>query len=472
MQDKTQEEIDKKWSYLPTYLLIKNYIYAGHDFALIGPSKTGKSELLRDLTRDNERVCIVSCLRNSEPRRLEENVAVHLLRSLNLDEPVKNPSFIRLLEHLYIYQGQVLVSDPIVLMLENVESVLMTRNRQFYYFFDQLMNFVKELREVITHVKIQIIIVSRIDVSLEVIKVPMPLPSSEWLRQHVVQRYRRRVETIENKDVRQQCEALEPSFIANLMSFDVTRRDFEIYDILVTVLLREMMKGIKNARVSELRDADTIADFKNSLKVLNSNIETAYMPADQFRERVNAAISVGTEKIDQIKMEMEWEVRNRDLEKTLNKLPETAAILLIAFYIQSHYMHKEVGEVLGTVKRSNRRKMKAGMAMPDSNRLRVIESKKHQRKRRIEMDRVIMTAKQVMKNISEYIKTPEKRVEYCSLNMALNFDFLENRGWISKLIERNGKVYYHFLGDEKTIKVLLSERFPVLGDDIIKVSAK
>ena len=459
--------LDEKWSYLPSYSLLQNYIEVGLDFALIGPSKTGKSELIRDLTRDTANVAIISCLRNGEPKKLEEAVGLAVYSSLNISKAIKHPSFLRVIEELYNYQGQFLSTEKLIVILENVENLLFARNRQFYEFIDQFANFLKEVNEVDECIKVQTVFVSRTDVTLDIPKVPMSLPSSSFLERYGRAQYLANMGQITAELLRKRLAGLESSFMAHLMSFDVTRRDFEIYDVLSTVLFRELLKALKNVNsVAKITDADSLPDFKSALKVLNNDIETAYLPINEFRDRVKAAMATGSDELKKVKLEIEWESRNRDLEKALSRIPETAAIMLIAFYIENVYKTNDVENILGKVKIKNKRRKTN--QVQGSTQLTKIESGKQQHRKRIEMDRVISTAKQLMKNISEYLKTPEKKVEYCSLNMALNFDFLVKRGWIAKFIERNGKVYYHFMGDEKTIKLLVTERFSMLGEEIIK----
>lgn len=458
----------QKWSYLPNYNLVKNYIDMGLDFALIGPSKSGKSELIRDLVRGNDHAFIVSCLRNTEPRKLEETVSQHLYKVIVNESTLKSLTFSKILEKLYQYEGQKVVSKKVIIILENVESLLISKNRHFYHFYDHFKNFLKEAVWLKILPQIQIIIISRIDVSLETLKVPMTMPTAAYLQNYVKNCFHQHLSRVTDDIMAKKVHAIESSFVAHTMSFDVARRDFEIYDILVTVLFRELLKGLSKAHMNnQVKDADSILNFKNSLKLLNSNIETAYLPNHEFTAQVNAAIAVGNDEIQRLELECQWEARDRDLEQSLKSIPETAAILLIAFYIENVYNVTDVDSILGKKRAVNKRRQlnrTSGLRM-----FRNLEKTTHNKAKRVEMDRVVTTAKYIMKNISEELQTPEKKVEYCSLNMALNFDFLVKRHWVSRLIERNGKVYYNFLADERTIKVLVTERFPTLGSEIIRV---
>ena len=466
----SSSSLKTKWKHFEYATMLENYIFARNDFALIGPSKSGKTEIVRDMTSKYKHVFVISCLRNIDLKTLEKAVAMKLYHLFKPEGKLANPNFNTIMEILFEMNDRKFPTHRLIFIFENVENILMSKNNKFYSFYELYEDFVKDVQELTSEITFQTIVVSRMDVCLELFKFPMIFPSSTDLEGFIIKRFEHYIKTVKCEMLRKRIENERSSFSMQVLSFDVVRRDFEIYDILVNILFRKMVEGFSRARKiqDEYFELAYLPDFRNSMLLLNINIENAYLSKEEFDSKVETLMDTKNDQIERMKKENELENRNQDLEKTLSIIPETAGILLIAFYIEDTYDSSFVENILDKVKVSNKR-TKVGQTYGGSKKTGVNKKTKTVKKK-IEMNRVLETSRRLMKNINNFLLTPEKDVTYCSLRMAINFDFLIARGWIRKISEKNSKIFYNFTCDEKTIKILIEQRFIVLGEEILKVS--
>ncbi len=445
----------KKWSHFEDADYMLNLLRQEQDVLLIGPPRSGKSEVITDLCRFNDMVKI-NCFSCSKFQTLRKQFFESLSREFGFVKPVITFSnFLRHAaeikkEHSVKNDLRAYIIKPITVVFENAQNLLRISNEETIEFFSVYERFVSEI-SVVT--KIQTIVVSTTEMPLKYYKVYLPYPSTTKHRERITDIVEAMVRDHRMKSIFN--DFFKTVFINKMLGYEIMVKDFDSIELVTTKLLHFLLNDMQQAR-SEFIEKISLDSFRQYSRVnwlFCDDINHVYSSINDLNEMID-----DMPELDHLKAQANYQnnsVTGIYQREIMQNLPIIPSYILLACYLAHNYGKTKDAIILGLVKRTHARKTQATI-------------EKVGPKKSFPISRVIWIVEALINNQRDTENVNDLNLVFHSNEFYLTFSFFERLNWL-KQDDRKNKVpkHYQFTCDQQFVDMVI-KRLEFKGSDFIK----
>lgn len=436
----------KKWSHFKDREFLESLADSRENLLLIGPPKSGKTELIRDLFGFQDTIRI-NCLIFDNFAKLTADLCEKLSkhRKINVSKPPT--TFAHLL--LYIAQSKDEAGDfgligdqkAVTVVFENAHILLELSYDSCSDFFKVYSRFVDEIS---LAVDIHTMIVSKCEMPVEYFKIALPYPNKEKLMEFVSQKYDEKCDKITYQEFGGILRLIRQNFIITVLEFEIIVHDFDSFDLLTSKIFSHLKRDLKGSQRHYLETQAQLS-LKNFpctstlIKVFFFNIKAIYYSNKELRE-----MAKHFDETD--KGQQNYGIFNSIAHmhtKMLESMPIIACYILLGCYIASSIPQSKDHTVLGVCKSKT------------TNRKEVWQ--KQLKHKAFSISRAISIVEVLMENSRDRQNINEQAMLYHSTEFYMIFDFFERIGWLKESGVGQIPKYYKFICDPSFISVLIKK---------------
>lgn len=444
-----ERKLSKKWKHLKEFKYIKTLINHNQDIFLLGPSKSGKTELIKDLTKKNKKSIIkINCLMFSSMTKIRSKIVHEIYKFAAASEKKELLKNYRTFIQLENYLKNSELSLPnlnLILIIENAESLYKySKNAEIKKFFEKNRLHFKNIVSGGDDINVQTIILSTLKIPIinfSFFQFGLYFPDEESIFEHNLEYLEKKLEKDGNLKMKNflDKDILKNEFLSDVNCFNIFIRDFWSFEILIDKLYFIIQMIINQSKVHEnLQSLSKLTKYSNLKKLIQKDFSFAF---EQNNELINITENLGKKE-------------NNIFEKTIidfnpendliNDLPFLPKVLLLAFGLATENPKTHDHTIF--IKINEHKKQKKNFTR-----------KKNYRKKNlnVNLSRVIAITEIFLERKKDDIKTLDFSRIYHSTEFFLNIDFLEKIKLIKFINIKNNELYYKYLGNMELIEKLL-----------------
>lgn len=420
----------KKWSHFEDRDYMLNLLGNERNILLTGPPRSGKSELIKDLSESIEFLRI-NCFTCSKIQSLRKLFFENLSREFGLPKIIntfsgflKHAADIKK-EHSSKNDLRAYIVRPIIVVFENAQNLLHISVEETIEFFKIYERFVSEMSFL---TKIQTIVVSTTELPIKYFKVYLPYANITKFRDRVneiitLTTKGNLVEHIFNK-------YFKIAFINEVIGFEIFAKDLDTIELITSKLLAFLLIDLKdqksvNIEQTKLKD---FFQFPKVQKLFIDDVSNIYCSIKEISEIIEV---MNTQKDNnEQKGYEESNISSLCHKEIMQKLPIIPSYVLLACYLAQNYGKSKDAIILGLVKRTNANKKQAAI-------------EKTNPKRSFPISRVIWIIEAFINNQRDAESVNDLDLVFHSNEFYLTFNFFERLNWL-KQDEKKGYVPKHY----------------------------
>ena len=435
----------KKWSHFTDKHFLESLVENRENLLLVGPPKTGKSELVRELF-DPKSTLRINCLIFDNLVKLTSDICEKITKWKKPENLRPNSTFAQLIQWLILQKELPVFTDnsrvdlnKTTLIFENAHTLLDISYEQCSDFFKVYSRFVEELSNLLD---IQTIVISRSEMPLDYFKVCLPYPTNAKLQEFVSHKFDQKWEKLPLDICKPFIAKIKPSFVTTILEFEIIVHDFDSFDLLSNKIFSQLKRAMRGQNkvhlVSQaklfLKDYPSVQTL---LSVFFFNIKAIYYSNKELREMTQNFADADKN----IKDYGIFNSISHMQKKMLESMPTVACYILLACYIASSIPQSKDHTVLGICK--------AKCIGKKSNWQKQIKHKAFSTVRAVSIVEVLM------ENSSEREMLNEHQLLYHSTEFYMIFDFFERISWIKESGIGQIPKSYKFTCDPSFVSVLI-----------------
>lgn len=436
----------KKWSHFEDREFMANLLKQGENILLIGPPKSGKSELVRDLS-SSQRILRINCRLYSKLALIRNNVVKKIMEFLNIISN-KIASFSQLinfyLESKNNDDSESLAyrfdTESILIVFENAQNLVSSSIEDTLEFFRNYNTFVRGVSE---FVQIQTIVLSTVNIPVEYFKIYLPYPQRAKLKEKIEEVLDRDLSFSNTGDYKKLNDYFRKEFVSHVLGFEILVRDFDSIELITNKLAHFLAADIalsKNLDYESI-SINKFSDFRKVSCLFYDNIKNIYCSRHELASRI-ANMDFGQFGL---RSDQEAYVKAGLVQSNLmDNLPVIPSYTLLACYLAATFPTSKDSVILGLCKRT----LRASSAPV---------AKIKNEKKLFSEARAIWIIEALIQNQSEREPVNDLALEYHSNEFFLCFDFFERLNWIKSVPLPHGVRRYKFTCEQQFVEKLLDK---------------
>ena len=436
----------KKWSHFEDREFMVNLMKQGENILMVGPPKSGKTELVRDLS-SSQSVLRINCRLYSKLALIRNHVVKRIMGFLNIVSN-KIGSFSQLinfyLESKNNDDNESLAlrfdTENILIVFENAQSFVSASIEDTIEFFCNYNTFVRGVSE---FVQIQTIVLSTVSIPIEYFKIYLPYPHRSKLKEKIDEVLDRDLVFSSNGDYKKLNDYFRKEFVSHVLGFEILVRDFESIELITNKLAYFLAADIA---ISKNLDYESISinkfsDFRKVSCIFYDSIKNIFCSRQELASRI-ANMDAGQSAF---RSDQELYAKAGLFQSNLmDNLPVIPSYTLLACYLAATFPTSKDAVILGLCKRTLRASSAPTPRLKNEKKL-------------FSQARAIWIIEALIQNQSEKEHVNDLALEYHSNELFLCFDFFERLNWIKSVPLPHGVRRYKFTCEQQFVEKLLDK---------------
>jgi len=409
----------RKWAHFEDSEYMLNLLRNGQDLLLIGPPRTGKSELIADLSGSVEFLRI-NCFTCSKITSLRKLFFESLSREFGLSKPIITFSgFLKHAAEIKMKNSskndlRAYIIKPIIVVFENAQNLMQISVEETIEFFKVYERFVSEMSHLTL---IQTILVSTTELPVKYFKVYLPYAPTVKLRERISEVVTAKTTGHLQEHVFNQHFKLK--FVNVVIGFEIIAKDFDSIELVTAKLLHFLLADLCGQSHSNIGSVD-LKNFHTFPKVNNlfaDDIKNIYLSIKEIKlvvEKLSPQISESAQAGYDYSS-----ASNFYRKEIMQNLPIIPSYILLACYLAQNNGKSKDAVILGLVKRTNARKKQS-----------IIE--KAGPKKSFSISRVIWIVEALINNQRNSEAANDLNLVFHSNEFYLTFNFFERLNWLKQ----------------------------------------
>jgi hypothetical protein len=430
-----------KWQHFEDREFIVNLMLNKEDINLIGPPRSGKTEVIRDLSQ-NCAFIKINCFNHCKMLNFRKDVIKKMTSFLDIKVNLTNfSSFINYIKEnkgsgIEVKSLKYFVRQDIRIVFENAQHLLTISKEGAIEFF---LVFKKFLQEISDFIAVQTIIVSTVFFPVDCFKVYLPFPS--------IIKIKEKINDVINNSLHKKpkypliCKHYKATLVSAIIGYNTVVADFDSFEIITRQLAYFLEDGMRQSQNKQFDQIDIkhFSDYHKTTTLFFSDIKQIYASIYDLKDQIQH-INVNDQTVQK-----DYELLtsgNCPQKDIMNLIPIIPCYALLACYMAANHPDSKDKIILGLIKRS----FKANES----------QSNVKNTSKSFGISRAIWIMEALILNQIEKEKVNDLLWRNHTNEFYLSFNFLEKLNWIKEVSNSATPLKYQFTCDQQFVNKVIN----------------
>ena len=440
----------EKWSHFLKREVMESFIENGENLMIVGPPKSGKSELVREVCQDRKYIR-VNCILYNKPSNLRNQVVKEIVRFFQI-QPTTITTYPTLLNYFLdskLRKSEGLVDlfeftvEPLYIIFENTQYIWMNSSDGLLDFFKGYQNFVQELEH---YVVVRSIVISTSAFQTPYFKFFLPYPDDAKVERFIKQK----VENLLGQGTREDelIRGMSASLITLIRSFNLIIKDFDSFELITEKLMHFLRQDLRRTKdpKAHLLNLKHFHHCNSAYRLFFGNLNYMYMPVKELEALIDdPQFRPGAEALTYENEKSNFGYSNSNI---MEHLPIVPSYVLLACFMAAYFPPSKDSVILGLLKKT----------AVNARGSRKQEMEEKTEKKAFFFDRVVWIVEAISNTQNELRPINELQINYHSNEFYLCFNFFEKIKWIKEVtVSQGNPKKYKFTCDVHFVEKLITK---------------